>query len=1243
MAKELSDKPAQTEGQLFDLVYRDDLTGLLNRRFFREQIDKDSQALKEKPGDYSFLMFDIDHFKSINDGYSHQEGDVVLKEVAELFRDSIGEKGLAIRYAGDEFVALLPGLPKPEAKDLALELKNIVSSHSIHLPSVNESLRVTLSIGVAHCPDDTAHAQELVQLADEAAYISKKKGRNSVSTIDEKRTEDIEVRFLHRYFPCKKFVGREELVQRLKRLALPTSSESKPIVMIEGPHGIGKSRLLSEIAQAFDPVRNLHLRCHCQHITAAQPFWEVTDTLNRKLTEAQELASTVANRLSRQKLREIVPLMPVFAPYYVQPAEGPEISAQQRKEILLEAIEEVFLTISENKPLAISIDDFQWSNLGTQMLIERLKSNPKADRIPIFISLNSDELLASKDTDLLEYLRRLEEKSVMTRYRLEMLEKDEIEKLVASIIPGLEVNKDVVKIIRERSKGLPLLVEDIIKLLIYRNIIHTREGVLIVEPFEADSIPVNIEEAFNPGIQQLDEEVKGLLCRASVIGERFNIDLLKQVDGRSEAFVQDILEKAQKAALITNDPINEPDTFIFSSNKTHSSVYESITDDEKKVYHKQLAEIEWQIHKEEIETVLSKIAYHFKQSGDEAKAQQYFNQLLGNYENFLSPKVIELYVGRAPVKKEWESEKELTEEEEALAFQFLKLIQITLGNLQNFPIESEIVKGSFESTYWELKKLFEKIEIVTFSDGDGELLINSKRPSSSDKDRTSEEKFLQAISKAGLKGITIKKEITKEQFLRFLRMVIIEKHDDIEQKGGWTEVLTREGITSVITNERIFISVAERDLFDPKRLKEEVVVIKKIETEDNAPPSPLTEGERREQASTIAGNIYEQLQQIKEGVLKDESLGEDVEKIRDLLERIFEKHVGIEKLIESIMPRLGQEEAPGLSAPGKVPYSQTYEPHSETMGELSILVRKLDILTFAKFRVEPEFLVKDLESGDDEISSSSAVALGKKGQESIPAIISFLKATESPLGRKRAFHLLKRLAPRAEQLLIDDLMGATSAEEKKHIIEVLHDSAGIDILGALRYYLRSPQNEVRQAVINLLCSRPTDKTEDLLLEILNDPVTEENLPIVRDVIEAMGRMKMTRAVEPLSKMLRKRDILLYDVSHEVQEAACLALGKIGSPESLPHLIRAVKKSPFYFLMRLKAARVRAAAAFALSAFPSQEVKALLRETAKDPLPDVRSAASLALHNIEMEGALPKLDKPILAEEPPDKPDKGKRG
>ncbi|MBU4252668.1 MAG: diguanylate cyclase [Candidatus Omnitrophica bacterium] len=153
---------------LVDLAVRDGLTGLFNRRYFNELIMIEVDRLKRSPATLSVLMLDIDNFKNYNDTQGHQAGDILLKDAAKVFKNSVRPSDIVCRYGGEEFIIILPQTEKKAATIVAERLRVQVG---LYLPT-------TVSIGIASVPEDAREISALIEKADSALYQAKAAGKN---------------------------------------------------------------------------------------------------------------------------------------------------------------------------------------------------------------------------------------------------------------------------------------------------------------------------------------------------------------------------------------------------------------------------------------------------------------------------------------------------------------------------------------------------------------------------------------------------------------------------------------------------------------------------------------------------------------------------------------------------------------------------------------------------------------------------------------------------------------------------------------------------------------------------------------------------------------------------------------------------------------------------------------------------------------------------------------------------------
>jgi diguanylate cyclase (GGDEF)-like protein len=177
--KGLQEELARANDELRHMSQTDGLTGVDNRRHIEERLTEAFEHAARLNEPLAVVMTDVDHFKSVNDTHGHQAGDAVLRQVADVLRDTAREIDRVGRYGGEEFLVLLPGANLEDARAYAERARAAVERREFGYEG--GALRRTLSAGVAAWPHpDVQHQEALVKLADDALYAAKSGGRNRV-------------------------------------------------------------------------------------------------------------------------------------------------------------------------------------------------------------------------------------------------------------------------------------------------------------------------------------------------------------------------------------------------------------------------------------------------------------------------------------------------------------------------------------------------------------------------------------------------------------------------------------------------------------------------------------------------------------------------------------------------------------------------------------------------------------------------------------------------------------------------------------------------------------------------------------------------------------------------------------------------------------------------------------------------------------------------------------------------------
>jgi diguanylate cyclase (GGDEF)-like protein/PAS domain S-box-containing protein len=159
---------------------RDPLTGLFNRRFLEESLERELQLAARKKQSVAVLFLDLDHFKKFNDTFGHDAGDIVLQSLANLFRNFFRASDICCRYGGEEFAIVLPESSSEDAAIRADGLRAAVKN--LRLQYKKQTLgTLSLSIGIAVFPEHCSTSAELLKIADECLYESKARGRDIVT------------------------------------------------------------------------------------------------------------------------------------------------------------------------------------------------------------------------------------------------------------------------------------------------------------------------------------------------------------------------------------------------------------------------------------------------------------------------------------------------------------------------------------------------------------------------------------------------------------------------------------------------------------------------------------------------------------------------------------------------------------------------------------------------------------------------------------------------------------------------------------------------------------------------------------------------------------------------------------------------------------------------------------------------------------------------------------------------------
>lgn len=173
------DVEVQYHEEIYRLMTTDGLTQLNNKRYFDEVLDKEVARAKRYKRTFSLLVFDIDHFKEINDRFGHLAGDAILRQLGAVLKGRLRVNDVLARIGGEEFALITPEVALDGAKELGGKINRLIADTRFEFEGTR--VEVTISVGVAEWQPHYEDAWDLHKVADDRMYEAKRSGRNQVS------------------------------------------------------------------------------------------------------------------------------------------------------------------------------------------------------------------------------------------------------------------------------------------------------------------------------------------------------------------------------------------------------------------------------------------------------------------------------------------------------------------------------------------------------------------------------------------------------------------------------------------------------------------------------------------------------------------------------------------------------------------------------------------------------------------------------------------------------------------------------------------------------------------------------------------------------------------------------------------------------------------------------------------------------------------------------------------------------
>lgn len=781
--------PTTPSDHVNPVLFRDELTKIYNRRFWTQQFPIYCQWARESNSPLSAAILDVTGLQQVNESQGYAEGNAALVRIARVLRNYTGEGSvpreycLPVRYAGGRFCLLLPGVGARRAAML-------VSGIAAQIRRIEEELEI--SVGLATYPDDTHDPRTLLELAERAAGAARQSG--ALATPLDIVRQALDKENLHLLFPTESLVGRDTVVERLKGL-VSRPLVRKPVIVVHGGPGSGKSRILDEVRNWAHPRLSQSLLLRCLPFLQPHPFGVLLEALQNLTVREPRLREQMLRPLDaadRALLRAFIPQWSRSTLLDVPPAEL-ESNPLERLESafvrMLQAISEKPL----NRSLVLLVDDAQWLDPHTLNVLSRLKDAKDASTL-IVLAFRSgpDGLEAGPEQE--QALSRLDDDGLVETHELTPLTESDVAELLGSVIPGLVVSPEALKTIHRQSGGVPTLVEEIVKYLVYTERIHATEDGLRLSALTEAEIPGNVPDLLSVRTQHMDVELLSLVSDASVLGSTFDLEMLLAIEpDKSESHVTGLLDVARRVGMLREDT---PGRFEFTSRTAYESFYVSLGAAERKRLHGLVAEAEEARVRRggRLDPVTAaRLAFHWEAAGQPERARDTLQGAAWGQS-------------RRPTRKSRAPSEALP-----LAAHVLRTLKTALQNRRTFPIHSEVVQASCTQLQQELSGLLEAVPKASLVYTAVGWLLN-ETPLTDLQHAARVLKDLGAsLSSESLHGVWFARGLGSAELEAFIDL-LARSRDTIAAEGGWATVLTVHGITHAGVEEKPYRKLARDTL-----------------------------------------------------------------------------------------------------------------------------------------------------------------------------------------------------------------------------------------------------------------------------------------------------------------------------------------------------------------------------------------------------------------------------------------------
>jgi len=417
-------------------------------------------------------------------------------------------------------------------------------------------------------------------------------------------------------------INRAEEMQALREATDRAANGQGGVVFLYGEAGIGKTRLARELG-AYARSRGMQVlsgRCPALfRMDGVPPYvlWEEVIKDYLEVCTPEQLFRVIGSYPI-----EVSKLVPELKQKLRTFPQSFPLSPEQSRDRLFEAVSQFMTNISREAPLLVILDDLQWTDQSSLLLMHYLARGVYRESL-LILGAYRDTYVDEKHP-LSPVLAELNRERLLQSVPIKRLSFDNVSEMIKRILEQDEVPKEFCDLVFEKTRGNPFFVEEVIKSLKEEEVIYREGKKWKIKEVSRIEFPKTVKSVIKKRLSQLDEESQRVLTMASFVGKDFTFEALGGVAGIEENKLLEIMEKMLETGLIKERVMRGEDVFSFADIIVRNVVYEEVSRLRRRMLHNVVGNALEKAYASKIDEHFGELAYHFLEGGDKEKALEYF-------------------------------------------------------------------------------------------------------------------------------------------------------------------------------------------------------------------------------------------------------------------------------------------------------------------------------------------------------------------------------------------------------------------------------------------------------------------------------------------------------------------------------------------------------------------------------------------------------------------------------------------